>query len=183
MLTQLSFPGLPGLYQVISKTECLIWSNLNTFSRRMHSWSKTRARAGGLSKLRKQGGEKSNLCRAAKGLLEIAKALMERGADLTAANGNGLASLNSASDNGHLQVVKLLLENEVDLTTVDRGCWAPLDSTSSNGHLEAVKLLLVNGVDQELIAWLDDRARTGESRKAVGWLTQAELYGALKAEV
>ncbi len=46
-----------------------------------------------------------------KGHVEVVKLLLEKGADLIAANSSGWTPLHWASENGHVEVVKLLLEN------------------------------------------------------------------------
>lgn len=82
-----------------------------------------------------------------KGNLEIAKTLLEAGADVNVAGHRGRTPLYGASMNGHLQVVKLILERQGSFEIKDIRGLTPLHAASSNGHLEVVKLLLDKGAD------------------------------------
>jgi predicted Fe-Mo cluster-binding NifX family protein len=81
------------------------------------------------------------------GNIEIAKMLLENGADKTVAGGDGWTPLHNASWGGHLEVVKMLLEKGVDITVATRDGSTPLHNASQNGHLEVVKILLEKGAN------------------------------------
>ncbi|KAM0416002.1 hypothetical protein ACHAPT_013029 [Fusarium lateritium] len=83
----------------------------------------------------------------ANGSAEVVDVLLEKGADITAVDKNGLIPLIAASAGGHMEVVKLLLEKGADITAIDNGGWAPLITASNNGHMDVVKLLLEKGAD------------------------------------
>ncbi|WAO94557.1 NACHT domain-containing protein [Fusarium falciforme] len=74
--------------------------------------------------------------------------LLEKGADMTAADNNGGTPLFAASNNGHVEVVKLLLEKGADMTIANNIGLTPLIAASRNGHVEVVKLLVgISSVD------------------------------------
>ncbi len=76
------------------------------------------------------------------GYLEVAKCLLERGADVNMADSRGGTPLCLASRKGHVEVVKVLLEAEADVNKANRWGETPLYWASRNGHLEVVKALL-----------------------------------------
>ncbi|KAF8417598.1 hypothetical protein EV426DRAFT_578107 [Tirmania nivea] len=86
-------------------------------------------------------------CASASGHQEIAKLLIERGADIAAAGRGGNTPLHSASSNGHQEVAKLLIERGADIAAAGRGGDTPLHSASSNGHQEIARLLIERGAD------------------------------------
>jgi ankyrin repeat protein len=57
-----------------------------------------------------------------RGYVEVAKILLEQGANMAATSNNGWTPLNSASRNRHLKVVKMLLEQGANIiaTSNDR---------------------------------------------------------------
>jgi ankyrin repeat protein len=64
--------------------------------------------------------------------IDIARLLLERGANVTVANTNGWTPLNSASNSEHVELVKLLLENGADITVASINGWTPLNSASDS---------------------------------------------------
>lgn len=83
------------------------------------------------------------------GSLEIARLLLDEGADVDAVQTNGDTALILACHKGHLAVVRLLIENYADLnaTRADDGMTA-LMLASKNGHLSIVQLLLFKGAQK-----------------------------------
>ncbi|KAK1688666.1 hypothetical protein BDP55DRAFT_536367, partial [Colletotrichum godetiae] len=59
------------------------------------------------------------------GNIDMAGMLIDRGADIRAANDDGWTPLYSASNNGHVDVVKLLLEKGADVTVGSTNGWTP----------------------------------------------------------
>ncbi|KAJ5957538.1 hypothetical protein N7501_011817 [Penicillium viridicatum] len=82
-----------------------------------------------------------------KGHIEVARSLVDQGADITAAAKDGATPLSMASHEGQVEVVKFLLENGADVNTKTRGGFGPLTLASMNGHLELVRFLLENHAD------------------------------------
>jgi ankyrin repeat protein len=75
------------------------------------------------------------------GHVEVVKLLLEKGADMTAADNEGWTPLNSASLDGHIEVVKLLLEKGADVTVAsNKGCTIRSDKCSSHSLIILVIL-------------------------------------------
>lgn len=79
-----------------------------------------------------------------KGLLDVAKQLIDRGADV---NKPGWAPLHYAATNGHVAVMDLLLENHAYIDAASPNGSTPLMMASLYGTASAVKLLLEAGAD------------------------------------
>ena len=104
-----------------------------------------------------------------KGLLEVAKQLIDRGADV---NKPGWAPLHYAATKGHVAVMELLLENHAYIDAASPNGSTPLMMASLYGTASAVKLLLDAGADPLLkneqgltaidFAYRDSRAESAE---------------------
>ncbi|KAH8978250.1 ankyrin repeat-containing domain protein [Lactarius hatsudake] len=81
------------------------------------------------------------------GQLEVAKLLIEDGADVNSRDAHGLTPLHIASACGKLHVIRLLLDHNADLHARQRNQRTALDLASYNGHLEVVELLLERGAN------------------------------------
>ena len=79
-----------------------------------------------------------------RGHLELARKLIERGADV---NKPGWAPLHYAATNGHLEVMDLLLENHAYIDAESPNGTTPLMMAALYGTSAAVKLLLDAGAD------------------------------------
>ena len=55
------------------------------------------------------------------GFLEVARVLIEHGADVTARDGRGSTPLHNASRNGHVEVVRFLIKHGADVTVQSKG--------------------------------------------------------------
>ncbi len=64
---------------------------------------------------------------AAMGHLEVARLLLERGADVNAKNKHGFTPLHFAAGIGHTDVAKLLLEHGADVNAKDEHGRTPAD--------------------------------------------------------
>jgi cytohesin len=78
---------------------------------------------------------------------EAVKALIERGANASAAGQDGDTPLHAAAWHGHVNVIDVLLAAKVDANAADDAGRTPLHSAAWNGHLAAVQALLKAGAD------------------------------------
>ena len=82
-----------------------------------------------------------------RGNADIARLLLEHGADGKAQNDNGRTPLLLSSGYGHVEVAQMLLEQGADTETRDHRGKSPLERASMEGHVEVVRLLLKHGAD------------------------------------
>jgi ankyrin repeat protein len=82
-----------------------------------------------------------------RGYVDVARILLEHGADATHQDEFGLTPLHRASQNGHLEVVRLLLEHGTDVNARDHSYWTTLHEASQEGHLDMVHILLEHGAN------------------------------------
>ena len=88
------------------------------------------------------------LCRAAaKRHFDVARYLVEQGADMEKADRNGDTPLIYASYNGHVDVVRYLLDHGADRDKANEFDCTPIHAAAEGGHLETAKLLMVYGAD------------------------------------
>ncbi|AMO25056.1 ankyrin repeat domain-containing protein [Ramlibacter solisilvae] len=79
-----------------------------------------------------------------RGQLEVARRLIERGADV---NKPGWAPLHYAATNGHLAIIELLLDRHAYIDAESPNGTTPLMMAAHYGSPQAVKLLLESGAD------------------------------------
>jgi serine/threonine-protein phosphatase 6 regulatory ankyrin repeat subunit B len=91
------------------------------------------------------------------GKTDIAKLLIDRGADITLQNANGQTPFYVACLYGHIRIVELLIENKVDMTP-DKGGKTPFFVACLHGHIEIVKLLIDKEADN--IKTADNEGKT-----------------------
>ena len=81
------------------------------------------------------------------GYSEVARVLLEHGADTETRDNGTYSPLERSSVNGHVEVVRVLLENHADLNFLDEDNWTALHSASVTGHVAVARVLLGNGAD------------------------------------
>lgn len=83
------------------------------------------------------------------GRLEVARLLLERGADpnAVATNGSRVTPLHSAVSARHRDLAGLLLAHGASANAVQKGGWTPLHAAAENGDEAIVDLLLLRGAD------------------------------------
>jgi len=97
---------------------------------------------------------------------EIAKLLVERGADVNVADQGGTTPLIASAPNddnpspAKAELVQLLIKNGADVNAADNDGWTALLGAAFHGDLEFVKLLTAAGAD---VAHADGRGRTAKS--------------------
>jgi len=85
---------------------------------------------------------------ARRGDVEAVRVLLRDGADVNAAQGDGMTALHWAALNGDVQIIDVLLTAGAALQPLTRlGAYTPLHLASSNGHAAAVVHLLEAGSD------------------------------------
>ena len=81
------------------------------------------------------------------GHADLAKALLDRGADVNARSTNSMNNtpLHAAVAGGHLELVRLLLERGADANAAQEGGWTALHATAQSGNREMLESLLAHG--------------------------------------
>jgi ankyrin repeat protein len=82
-----------------------------------------------------------------RGHADVARMLLEHGADADARDDLKRFPLLWASEYGHVEVVRVLLEHGVDMEARDEESWSPLERASHEGHAEVAQVLLEYGAD------------------------------------
>ena len=81
-------------------------------------------------------------------LVEVAKLLLQNGADPNSINGNKDTPIYLATERGHAEIVNLLIQHGANVNSLNnRYCRTPLHMASRKGHLEITKLLIENGAE------------------------------------
>ena len=81
------------------------------------------------------------------GRAEIARVLLEYGADMEIPDGNNWRPLQRAVENGHVEVVQVLLEHGADVSTRDVTSTTALHAACTFGHPSVARVLLEHGAD------------------------------------
>ena len=79
------------------------------------------------------------------GHLELAKLLIDKGADVNARDKGGRTALMEAALEGHFELAKLLIDKGADVYAKQKSGWTALMSAAASGDLAMVKLLLEKG--------------------------------------
>jgi ankyrin repeat protein len=105
-----------------------------------------------------------------RGHVQVVRALLEDGADITAKNEDKLTPLHRASRSGQEAVVRILLEQGADAAAWDKNRMTPLHWASSRGHVEATRILLGRSKDaaaQDKNGWTSLHWAAFEGRVAI----------------
>lgn len=81
---------------------------------------------------------------------EIARLLIEKGADVNAMNYDGERPLHIASLYGNVEIVKLLIDRGADVNCINPESETPLHKAARNGNIEIIKLLLAKKADKKI---------------------------------
>jgi ankyrin repeat protein len=85
---------------------------------------------------------------ARRGELEVVRSLLEGGADVTEAQGDGLTALHAAAERGHVEITKLLISAGAALEAETRiGRYTPLHLAGRGGHGRVVIALVEAGAN------------------------------------
>jgi ankyrin repeat protein len=77
--------------------------------------------------------------------IDIAKYLLEKGADVNAVKTDGVTALHMAARNGNIEMMMLLLQWGATINAVDAKGWTPLDRAQKWGHQDAAEFLRQHG--------------------------------------
>ncbi len=81
------------------------------------------------------------------GQTEVARYLLQQGADANSRTTANSAPLHGAAFHGHLEAAKVLIENRADVNAANRYNYTPLLSATAGGHLDIVDVLVTAGAD------------------------------------
>ena len=81
------------------------------------------------------------------GHVEVARVLLEHGADVNARDISNWTSIRYAVNKGRVEVVRVLIENGADVGAQGEDNWMPLQWASRHGQPKLVQVLLEHGVD------------------------------------
>ncbi|XP_031330499.1 ankyrin repeat domain-containing protein 50 isoform X1 [Photinus pyralis] len=104
------------------------------------------------------------------GQAQVVKVLLQAGADVDQADGDGWTPLRAAAWGGHTEVVELLVKHGCALDSVDAENRTALRAAAWSGHEEIVKILLENGANVNLT---DHEGRT--ALIAAAYMGHAEI--------
>ena len=109
------------------------------------------------------------------GRLEVARLLLERGADpnAVASNDSRVTPLHSAVSARHRDLAGLLLALGASANAVQKGGWTPLHSAAHNGDEAIVDLLLLRGADPTRPA--DDSRTPPDLADEAGYAALADM--------
>jgi ankyrin repeat protein len=82
-----------------------------------------------------------------RGIVEIARWLLDHGANPNSQEYDHSTPLHLAAAQGHLELVLTLLEHGVDLNAMNTNNRTPLHEASERGHIDIVRLLIQHGAD------------------------------------
>ncbi|XP_051170463.1 ankyrin-3-like [Leptopilina boulardi] len=83
--------------------------------------------------------------------LELAKILVQNGADVNIVNNDGETPLHKASKRGNIQLVEILLQNGANINAKDNRDITPLYVAILYDHSELAKILVQNGADVNIV--------------------------------
>ncbi|MDE1153754.1 MAG: ankyrin repeat domain-containing protein [Micavibrio sp.] len=81
------------------------------------------------------------------GQTEMAKLLVERGADINSRNNGGNTPLMLAAMHGDVELIRYLSDKGADINAIGSGGWTALFMAAQGGHTEVAKVLLEKGID------------------------------------
>lgn len=86
------------------------------------------------------------------GMFDIARLLLDHGAEVNIRDGTDWTPLHFASRDGHVEIAQLLLERGASLNAQSISGYSPLLLASRNGRFETVRFLLDHGADVSIRA-------------------------------
>jgi len=96
-----------------------------------------------------KGGNSPLMMAAWKGHVEVARLLMDRGAEVDKKSQGGSTPLKAAAQMGHVEVARLLLDRGANHMAKNQYGSTPLMEAATMGHVEVARLLIVRGAEVE----------------------------------
>ena len=81
------------------------------------------------------------------GYVDVARMLVERGADVSAQDKDGETPLHRASSGGRVDVARMLVERGADMSAQDKDGETPLHRALSGGHVDVARMLMEHGAN------------------------------------
>ena len=86
--------------------------------------------------------------------MEVARLLVESGADVNKANEDGRTPLFAASLNVNVEMARVLVEGGADMNKAASDEWTPLCAASWNGHVDVARVPLDTEMRKEVMIGL-----------------------------
>jgi ankyrin repeat protein len=80
--------------------------------------------------------------------IDVARVLLEFGADVDPRDDNGLTPLHMAARDGNVEMIRLLLDRGAQIEARNKWKWTPLHFAASQKQLEAARALVERGADR-----------------------------------
>ncbi|WP_153304532.1 ankyrin repeat domain-containing protein [Desulfosudis oleivorans] len=119
---------------------------------------------------------------AQRGDIDTVNTMIDRGADVNAADLWGITALQLAAQEGHVQMVQTLIEKGADVNKEDVNGWSVLAVAASSGHVEIVKLLIENGADVEYALGFLTRQNASRGNSLIKRIAQEQEKKLITAE-
>ena len=81
------------------------------------------------------------------GHVDLARMLIERGADVSAQKEDGSTALHLASENGYVDLSRMLIERGADISAQNEDGLTALHLASRHGHIDLTRMLVEHGAD------------------------------------
>jgi len=81
------------------------------------------------------------------GHVDLARMLVERGADMSAQDKDGSTALHLASRYGHVDLARMLVERGADMSAQTEDGWTALHLATSHGHVDLARMLVELSAD------------------------------------
>ena len=85
------------------------------------------------------------------GHVDVAKLLIQKGADVNAVDKYYRTSLHRAALKAYVDIAKLLIQNGADVNAMGNANRTSLHAAAGNGHIDVAKLLIQNGADMDVV--------------------------------
>ncbi len=84
------------------------------------------------------------------GRVEIARMLIDAGANVNVQDADGLTPLHVAALNGRVEIVRMLIDAGANVNVQDQWDWTPLHWATKNGDIEIVRMLIDAGARKDI---------------------------------